>query len=78
MFTFLILPLCKVIRDLELLPPLLGQDWSSVFLQRFDGAVTYVAYTASFRVCADSEIVGYGLGHVFGYAVYFLGGNYAV
>ncbi|KAF7965985.1 hypothetical protein HWV62_40557 [Athelia sp. TMB] len=30
----------KVIRDLELLPPLLGQDWSSVFLQRFDGAVT--------------------------------------
>lgn len=32
----------KVIRDLELLPQLLGQDWSSVFLQRFDGAVTYV------------------------------------
>ncbi|KAL0949527.1 hypothetical protein HGRIS_009578 [Hohenbuehelia grisea] len=30
----------KVIRDLELLPQLLGQDWSSVFLQRFDGAVT--------------------------------------
>ncbi|KAF8897563.1 acyl transferase/acyl hydrolase/lysophospholipase [Infundibulicybe gibba] len=28
----------KVIRDLELLPQLLGQDWSSVFLQRFDGA----------------------------------------
>ncbi|KAG2152274.1 patatin-domain-containing protein [Suillus cothurnatus] len=25
-----------VIRDLELLPQLLGQDWSSVFLQRFD------------------------------------------
>lgn len=32
----------QVIRDLELLPQLLGQDWSSVFLQRFDGAVTYV------------------------------------
>lgn len=32
----------KVIRDLELLPQLLGQDWSSVFLQRFDGAVTWV------------------------------------
>ncbi|KAH0840150.1 hypothetical protein J3R83DRAFT_1131 [Lanmaoa asiatica] len=31
----------KVIRDLELLPQLLGQDWSSVFLQRFDGTVTY-------------------------------------
>ena len=30
----------KVIRDLELLPQLLGQDWSSVFLQRFEGAVT--------------------------------------
>ncbi|KDQ21031.1 hypothetical protein BOTBODRAFT_27050 [Botryobasidium botryosum FD-172 SS1] len=30
----------KVIRDLELLPQLLGQDWSSVFLQRFDGSVT--------------------------------------
>lgn len=32
----------KVIRDLELLPQLLGQDWSSVFLQRFEGAITYV------------------------------------
>ncbi|KAF7292452.1 Patatin-like phospholipase domain-containing protein [Mycena chlorophos] len=30
----------KVIRDLELLPQLLGQDWSSVFLQRFDGTIT--------------------------------------
>jgi hypothetical protein len=30
----------RVIRDLELLPPLLGSDWSSLFLQRFDGAVT--------------------------------------
>ncbi|EPQ59500.1 patatin-domain-containing protein [Gloeophyllum trabeum ATCC 11539] len=30
----------KVIRDLELLPQLLGQDWSSVFLQRFEGVVT--------------------------------------
>ncbi|KAF9453064.1 patatin-domain-containing protein [Macrolepiota fuliginosa MF-IS2] len=30
----------RVIRDLELLPTLLGQDWSSVFLQRFDGSVT--------------------------------------
>lgn len=30
----------KVIRDLDLLPPILGQDWSSVFLQRFDGTVT--------------------------------------
>ncbi|KAL9712896.1 hypothetical protein Ac2012v2_004136 [Leucoagaricus gongylophorus] len=30
----------RVIRDLELLPTLLGSDWSSVFLQRFDGAIT--------------------------------------
>ncbi|KAJ7179108.1 patatin-domain-containing protein [Mycena filopes] len=30
----------KLIRDLELLPQLLGQDWSSVFLQRFDGNIT--------------------------------------
>lgn len=30
----------QLIRDLELLPQLLGQDWSSVFLQRFDGTVT--------------------------------------
>jgi hypothetical protein len=32
----------KLMRELELLPNLLGQDWSSVFLQRFDGAVTCV------------------------------------
>lgn len=24
------------------MPQIVGQDWSSVFLQRFDGAVTYV------------------------------------
>ncbi|OCH94097.1 patatin-domain-containing protein [Obba rivulosa] len=30
----------RLIRDLDLLPQILGQDWSSVFLQRFDGAVT--------------------------------------
>ncbi|QRV87641.1 patatin-like phospholipase protein [Ceratobasidium sp. AG-Ba] len=30
----------KVIRDLELLPRLLGQDWSSVFTQKFEGSVT--------------------------------------
>jgi hypothetical protein len=30
----------KVIRDLELLPTMLGQDWSSVFLQKFEGSVT--------------------------------------
>lgn len=35
----LILP-PQLIRDLDLLPQLLGQDWSSVFLQRFEGSVT--------------------------------------
>ncbi|KAH7343803.1 acyl transferase/acyl hydrolase/lysophospholipase [Rhizoctonia solani] len=30
----------KVIRDLELLPRLLGQDWSGVFTQKFEGSVT--------------------------------------
>ncbi|KAG9293938.1 hypothetical protein G9A89_019276 [Geosiphon pyriformis] len=30
----------KVMRDLELLPKLADQDWSSIWLQRFDGSVT--------------------------------------
>ncbi|CAO1618271.1 unnamed protein product [Sympodiomycopsis kandeliae] len=30
----------KIIRDLDLLPAILGTDWSGVFLQRFEGAVT--------------------------------------
>ncbi|CAM0136842.1 hypothetical protein VKS41_007423 [Umbelopsis sp. WA50703] len=32
----------KVIRDLELMPKLLNQDWSSVFLQQFGGNVTII------------------------------------
>ncbi|KAI8575056.1 hypothetical protein K450DRAFT_263506 [Umbelopsis ramanniana AG] len=32
----------KVIRDLELMPRLLNQDWSSVFLQQFGGSVTII------------------------------------
>ncbi|KIM90832.1 hypothetical protein PILCRDRAFT_764281, partial [Piloderma croceum F 1598] len=50
----------KVIRDLELLPPLLGQDWSSVFLQRFDGAVTIWPRTRVwdwFRILSDPDPV---------------------
>ncbi|KAI0028467.1 acyl transferase/acyl hydrolase/lysophospholipase, partial [Vararia minispora EC-137] len=35
----------KLIRDLELLPTLLGQDWSSVFLQRFEGSITILPRT---------------------------------
>uniref|UniRef100_A0A8H8CJY3 Patatin-like phospholipase domain-containing protein n=1 Tax=Psilocybe cubensis TaxID=181762 RepID=A0A8H8CJY3_PSICU len=48
----------KVIRDLELLPQLLGQDWSSVFLQRFDGAVTIWPRTRLwdwFRILHDPD-----------------------
>lgn len=30
----------KVVRDLELLPRPTGTDWSSVFLQKFDGSIT--------------------------------------
>lgn len=29
-----------MIRDLELLPELGGQNWSAVFLQKFEGTVT--------------------------------------
>ncbi|KAF8974528.1 acyl transferase/acyl hydrolase/lysophospholipase [Flammula alnicola] len=48
----------KVIRDLELLPQLLGQDWSSVFLQRFEGAVTIWPRTRIldwFRILTDPD-----------------------
>lgn len=30
----------KVVRDLDLLPKMLDQDWSSIWLQKFDGTVT--------------------------------------
>ncbi|KAJ3515113.1 hypothetical protein NLJ89_g1967 [Agrocybe chaxingu] len=39
----------KVIRDLELLPQLLGQDWSSVFLQRFDEFGQKLAFGIGFE-----------------------------
>ncbi|KNZ74447.1 Patatin-like phospholipase domain-containing protein [Termitomyces sp. J132] len=48
----------KVIRDLELLPQILGQDWSSVFLQRFEGAVTIWPKTRLwdwFRLLSDPD-----------------------
>ncbi|EFI27715.1 patatin-like phospholipase domain-containing protein [Coprinopsis cinerea okayama7 len=46
----------KVIRDLELLPTLLGQDWSSVFLQRFDGAITIWPRTRDWiRILSDPD-----------------------
>lgn len=36
----LILCVDQVIRDLELLPEFGGQNWSTVFLQKFEGSVT--------------------------------------
>ncbi|KAF8195858.1 acyl transferase/acyl hydrolase/lysophospholipase [Mycena galopus ATCC 62051] len=48
----------KLIRDLELLPQLLGQDWSSVFLQRFDGNVTIWPRTRAWdwvRILSDPD-----------------------
>jgi len=48
----------KLIRDLDLLPQLLGQDWSSVFLQRFEGAVTIWPKTRFkdwFRILSDPD-----------------------
>ncbi|KAF7799125.1 hypothetical protein EIP86_010355 [Pleurotus ostreatoroseus] len=49
----------KVIRDLDLLPPILGQDWSSVFLQRFDGTVTIWPRTRFMdwiRILSDPDV----------------------
>ncbi|KAH8830520.1 patatin-like phospholipase domain-containing protein [Flagelloscypha sp. PMI_526] len=48
----------KVIRDLELMPELLGQDWSSVFLQRFSGSITIWPRTRLkdwFRLLTDPD-----------------------
>lgn len=48
----------KIIRDLDLLPSLLGQDWSSVFLQRFSGAVTIWPKTRAWdwvRILSDPD-----------------------
>lgn len=36
----------KVLRDLDLLPRVMNQDWSNLWLQKFDGTVTIlVSYT---------------------------------
>ncbi|KAL9936950.1 hypothetical protein V8E36_004185 [Tilletia maclaganii] len=48
----------KIIRDLDLLPRLLGTDWSSVFLQRFTGAVTIIPKTRFWdwmRILSDPD-----------------------
>lgn len=46
----------QVIRDLELMPQLLGQDWSSVFLQRFEGTVTYGSACSIFNATTDTAL----------------------
>ncbi|KAF8914659.1 acyl transferase/acyl hydrolase/lysophospholipase [Mucidula mucida] len=49
----------KVIRDLELLPEILGQDWSSIFLQRFEGAITIWPKTRALdwvRILDDPDV----------------------
>ncbi|TKY85101.1 hypothetical protein EX895_006181 [Sporisorium graminicola] len=48
----------KILRDLDLLPAILGQDWSSVFLQRFGGAVTILPKTRVWdwvRILSDPD-----------------------
>ncbi|EPQ31691.1 uncharacterized protein PFL1_01024 [Pseudozyma flocculosa PF-1] len=48
----------KIIRDLDLLPAILGQDWSSVFLQPFGGAVTIWPKTRAWdwvRILTDPD-----------------------
>lgn len=48
----------KIIRDLDLLPAILGQDWSSVFLQQFGGAVTIWPKTRAWdwvRILTDPD-----------------------
>jgi predicted acylesterase/phospholipase RssA len=48
----------KIIRDLDLLPSILGQDWSTVFLQQFGGAVTIWPKTRAWdwvRILSDPD-----------------------
>jgi hypothetical protein len=48
----------RFLRDLDLLPTVLGQDWSFVFLQRFEGSVTVtpkVHVPDFFRLISDPD-----------------------
>ena len=48
----------RVIRDLELMPELGGQNWSGVFLQKFEGSVTIwpkSRFADWFRLLADPD-----------------------
>lgn len=64
----------KIIRDLDLLPSILGQDWSTVFLQQFGGAVTIWPKTRAWdwvRILSDPDrkeldrMINVGLGVTF-------------
>lgn len=48
----------RLLRDLDLLPAVLGQDWSYVFLQKFEGNVTIlprVIVRDYFRLITDPD-----------------------
>ncbi|GAA5927972.1 hypothetical protein JCM3775_002778 [Rhodotorula graminis] len=48
----------RVIRDLELMPELAGQNWSGVFLQKFEGSVTIwpkSRFSDWFRLLTDPD-----------------------
>lgn len=47
----------QVIRDLELLPQLLGQDWSSVFLQRYASGEIWVTFHSIFTIPIDLKVL---------------------
>lgn len=47
----------KVLRDLELLPKFMNQDWSWIWLQKFDGHVTILVSLLSLICIAHAHIV---------------------
>jgi len=46
----------KVLRDLELLPRLMNQDWSWIWLQKFDGHVTILVSWTLERKCVGCSL----------------------
>ena len=40
----------KVLRDLDLLPKVMNQDWSSIWLQKFDGEVTILVKKKKMKI----------------------------
>lgn len=52
----------KVLRDLELLPRFMNQDWSWIWLQKFDGHVTILVSLEFFFF--SHAITGETFGHI--------------